>query len=150
MLFRSQLCNDTAAAVLVDPAELAAVPLSGQPADIAQINALADRARISRSMVAYQLFRVGRIDAGRWEIFRDQFRAEWLDSKAREKAKNRGKPGGPNWYVVRRHRLGQALISLARERVADGSLTPSRAARMLGVKPTAVYPLLADPRRATA
>ena len=58
-----QLCNDAAAAVLVDRAEIANLSqgLQGGVGDIAVINALADRARISRSMVAYQLFRTGTI-----------------------------------------------------------------------------------------
>lgn len=62
--------------------------------------------------------------------------------------RNRAKDGGPNWYIVRRHRLGAALLDVARRGMAEGLLTPTRAARMLGVKPMAVYPLLAEPRRA--
>jgi Zn-dependent peptidase ImmA (M78 family)/transcriptional regulator with XRE-family HTH domain len=143
-----QLCNDTAAATLIARAEIVDLPLEGGARDVAQINALADRARISRSMVAYQLFRSGRLTQVRWEDLRDQFRAEWIAIKAREKEKNRASPGGPDWYVVRRHRLGAALLSVARQGIADGSLTPTRAARMLGVKPMSVYPLLAEPRRA--
>ena len=145
-----QLCNDTAAAALIALAEIADLPLEGGAHDIVEINALADRARVSRSMIAYQLFRNGRLTQVRWEELRDQFRAEWMAGKAREKEKNKGSAGGPNWYVVRRHRLGAALLSVARQGIANGSLTPTRAARMLGVKPMAVYPLLADPRRATA
>ena len=66
------------------------------------------------------------------------------------KEKNKASAGGPDWYIVRRHRLGSALLSVARQGIADGSLSPTRAARMLGVKPMAVYPLLAEPRRAVA
>ena len=143
-----QLCNDTAATVLLAPAEIANLPLAGGIADIAQIDGLADRARVSRSMIAYQLFRAGRITVGRWEVLRDQFLAEWKGSRERERERNRAQDGGPNWYTVRRHRLGQALLAIARQGIADGSLTPTRAARMLGVKPMAVYPLLAEPRRA--
>lgn len=145
-----QLCNDTAAAVLITPADIADMPLVGGAGDVAQIDALANRAKVSRSMIAYQLFRAGRITSVRWEALRDQFRAEWLAIKEREREKNRAKDGGPNWYIVRRHRLGPALLAVARQGIADGSLTPTRAARMLGVKPMAVYPLLADPRRAYA
>lgn len=148
-----QLCNDAAAAVLVDRVEITNLSrlLRGgdESAVIAAIDALAGRARISRSMVAYQLFRTGTIAEARWEELRDAFRGQWLAQKDREREKNRAKEGGPNWYVVRRHRLGSALLSVARQGMADGSLTPTRAARMLGVKPMNVYPLLAEPRRAT-
>lgn len=143
-----KLCNDTAATLLLASAEIAELKLMGDATDVRQIDALADRARISRSMVAYQLFQGGRIDRLRWEGLRDQFRLEWLAIKQRDKEKSREKSGGPNWYVVRRHRLGQALLAVARRGMADGSLTPTRAARMLGVKPMAVHPLLAEPRRA--
>lgn len=142
-----QLCNDTAAAVLVDQIEIAGLPLFGDARDVAQIEALAVRARVSRTMIAYQLHRTGRLSAPRWEEIRDQFNAEWRALKAREKERNRGTPGGPDWYKVRRHRLGAALLAVARQGIADGSLTPTRAARMLGVKPMAVYPLLAEPPR---
>lgn len=143
-----QLCNDTAATVLVANAEIANLPLVGGTVDIAQISALANRARVSRSMIAYQLLRANRITVGRWEGLRDQFRAEWLAIKERERERNRAKDGGPNWYNVRRHRLGPALLAVARQGIADGSLTPTRAARMLGVRPMAVYPLLAESSRA--
>jgi len=118
--------------------------------DINVIGAFADQARISQSMVAYQLFRVGVIDEGRWIELRDTFRRLWVTQKDRERERNRSKDGGPNWYVVRRHRLGSAILAVARQGMADGSLTPTRAARMLGVKPMNVYPLLAEPRRAMA
>lgn len=143
-----QLCNDTAAAVLLAPDEIANLHLTGGAEDIVQIDTLANRARVSRTMVTYQLYRANRISIGRWEGLQDRFRAEWLANKERERERNRAKDGGPNWYVVRRHRLGPALLAVARQGIADGSLTPTRAARMLGVKPMAVYPLLAEPRRA--
>lgn len=147
-----QLCNDAAAGVLVDRAEVVDLRrlLRDQGADINVIQVFADQARISQSMVAYQLFRVGVIDEGRWTELRDTFRSLWVTQKDRERERNRGKDGGPNWYVVRRHRLGSAILAVARQGMADGSLTPTRAARMLGVKPMNVYPLLAEPRRATA
>jgi Zn-dependent peptidase ImmA (M78 family) len=143
-----QLCNDTAAVVLLEPSEIAALALTGEDGDVAQINGLADHARVSRTMIAYQLFLADRITHGRWEALRNQFRIEWIASREKARERNRTQDGGPNWYIVRRHRLGTALLAVARQGIADGSLTPSRAGRMLGVKPMAVYPLLAEPKRA--
>lgn len=147
-----RLCNDAAAAVLVDRAEILTVQqlLRGDDGDIKTIGAFADQARISQSMVAYQLFRVGVIDEARWAELRDIFRRLWVTQRDRERERNRSRDGGVSWYVVRRHRLGSAILAVARQGMADGSLTPTRAARMLGVKPMNVYPLLAEPRRATA
>jgi Zn-dependent peptidase ImmA (M78 family)/transcriptional regulator with XRE-family HTH domain len=145
-----RLCNDTAAATLIASTEIDDLPLTGTDSDKRQIATLADQAKVSRTMIAYQLFRADRIDHDDWVIYRDQFRSEWMANKARIKEANRGSDGGPNWYVVRRHRLGTALLAVARQGMADGSLTPTRAARMLGVKPMNVYPLLAETRRAVA
>lgn len=145
-----QLCNDAAAAVLIDREEIASIYLDvteGKTSEIEFINALADQARVSRSMIAYQLFRTGAIGRDRWEGLRDTFREQWLATKAAEKERSRSKATGPDWYVVRRHRLGAALLNIARQGMADGTLTPTRAARMLGVKPMSVYPLLAEPAR---
>lgn len=142
-----KLCNDAAAAVLLSRDELASIPVLGNAGDVARIDDLATSARVSRSMIAYQLFQAGRISFARWETLSNRFRLEWLANKERERERNRGRDGGPNWYVVRRHRLGSALLTIARRGIAEGSLTPTRAARMLGVKPMSVYPLLAEPRR---
>jgi hypothetical protein len=132
----------------LEPSEIAALALTGEDGDVAQINGLADHARVSRTMIAYQLFLADRITHGRWEALRNQFRIEWIASREKARERNRTQDGGPNWYIVRRHRLGTALLAVARQGIADGSLTPSRAGRMLGVKPMAVYPLLAEPKRA--
>lgn len=145
-----QLCNDTAAAVLLDDAEIMGLELSGDEGDLAKIEALAGRACVSRAMIAYQLLRAERIPTARWEYLRDRFNAERLARRDRQREENRGKSGGPNWYVVRRHRLGDALLTVARRGMAEGTLTPTRAARMLGVKPMAVYSLLSEPRQARA
>ncbi|SFF24568.1 protein of unknown function [Aureimonas phyllosphaerae] len=144
-----QLCNDTAAAVLIVPAEILNVPIVGTDADVVEIGVLADQARVSRAMVAYQLLRAERIPAVRWEALRDRFQAERIANRARERDERQGRTG-PNWYTVRRHRLGDALLSVARRGMTEGTLTPTRAARMLGVKPMSVYPLLAEPKRANA
>ncbi|MBC7136786.1 MAG: ImmA/IrrE family metallo-endopeptidase, partial [Oceanibaculum nanhaiense] len=135
-----QLCNDTAAKVLIDREEIVSLGrrLNGDAADVGAIDALANHARISRSMVAYQLFRTGMIAEARWEQLHNVFREHWLNQKERDREKNRGKDGGPNWYIIRRHRLGAAILAIARQGMADGSLTPTRAARMLGVKPMSV------------
>jgi len=147
-----RLCNDAAAAVLIDQSEITDLSqqINGDASDVTVIESFANYARISRSMVAYQLFRSGTIPKARWEELREVFRRHWLEQKERERERNRAKEGGPNWYVVRRHRLGSAILAVARQGMADGSLTPTRAARMLGVKPMNIYSLLAEPRRLTA
>jgi hypothetical protein len=55
--------------------------------------------------------------------------------------------GGPNYYIVKRHRVGDALLGLMRRAIDEGTTTYTKAGRVLGVKPTNVEPLLAPIRR---
>ena len=140
-----KFCNDVAAATLISPGEINAIALNGTPADAAAISAFAAQCRVSRGMVAYQLFRAGRVNEARWATLRDVFHAEWRADKVAAKAASSATEGGPNWYIVKRHRVGKAILDIARQGMAGGNLTPTRAARLLGVKPMSVYPLLAAP-----
>jgi Zn-dependent peptidase ImmA (M78 family) len=136
-----KLCNDVAASILVDEAEIAGLQL----ADIeGAINLAATQWRVSRSMIAYRLRLSGRITVARWRELSDGFRQAWLDKRANERAANREREGGPNYYTIRRHRIGAALLNLVRRGMREGAVTPVRAAKMLGVKPMAVYPLIGD------
>ncbi|CAN5453254.1 XRE family transcriptional regulator [soil metagenome] len=139
-----RLCNDVAAAVLVDPEEIAGLPIAALEVSI---NGAAERWRVSRSMVAYQLLRAGRIDEARWRSLTNSFRQTWLEQRANERAAARDREGGPNYYTIRRHRIGVALLNLVQRGMRDGSLTPVRAAKILGVKPMAVYTLIGDAPR---
>jgi Zn-dependent peptidase ImmA (M78 family)/transcriptional regulator with XRE-family HTH domain len=140
-----RLCNDIAAAVLIDRDEVMAMPIGGIEA---AINNAATQWRVSRSMVAYQLLRTGRINEARWRALTDGFRQEWLERRDNERAAAREREGGPNYYTIRRHRVGAALLGLVQRGMRDGSVTPVRAAKMLGVKPMAVYSLIGDAARA--
>jgi hypothetical protein len=67
---------------------------------------------------------------------------DWLKGKEKAPDAARDSSGGPNYYVVRRHRLGPALLNLARRSLDGGMLTPTKAAQLLGVKPVSVHALL--------
>jgi len=136
-----RLCNDVAATILVDNAEIANLQIANVEA---AIDLAATQWRVSRSMVAYRLLRAGRITEARWHELTDGFRQEWLAQRANERAANREREGGPNYYTVRRHRVGSALLNLVKHGMREGAITPVRAAKILGVKPMAVYPLIGD------
>jgi hypothetical protein len=93
-------------------------------------------------MVAYKLLRADVITVATWREVTDRFRQEWLASRAREEEAESGRSSGPNYYVVKRHRLGNALLETVRRSLGEGSLTHTKAARVLGVKPRNVEPLL--------
>ena len=71
-----------------------------------------------------------------------------VGARAAQRERNRERDGGPNYYTVRRHRLGSRLIGLTRRMIEEGVLVPSRAAKMLGVRPANVYGVIAvgDPQ----
>lgn len=140
-----QFCNQVAAAILVPSAEINAfvVRQNDRPEVLAeQISDFADVRRVSRSMVAYQLYIARRISRDAWQQLSERFHREWIQLRQVQREAAREGEGGPNWYIVRRHRIGNAMLDLVRGGVADGSVTPTRAAKILGVKPMSVYGLL--------
>ena len=92
-------------------------------------------------MVAYKLYRTGALEVSTWRSLDNRIHEMWVSEKARSK-QNQSSDSGPNYYVVRRHRLGKALLEFANRNVSAGTLSPVKAARVLGVKPRSVYPLL--------
>ncbi|MBW0145770.1 XRE family transcriptional regulator [Sphingomicrobium clamense] len=139
-----KFCNDVASEILIPADELTAF-VSKTPSEVLTselITSFAAARNISRSMVAYRLHLEDGISYAEWIELKDQFHAEWLAMKSRLKADSRRRDGGPNWYIVRRHRIGDGLLQIVRRAMSEGSLTPSRAARVLGVKPMNVYPLV--------
>lgn len=136
-----RFCNDVASAILLPADELRQLNLAGPAFDEIKeaIARFAQTHRVSGSMVAYRLFLDGRIDRALWQDLAGSFLADWRRSKAAQKEK----PSSPDFYTVRRHRLGQALLNVVRRNVEGGQLTPVRAAKVLGVSPRGVDPLLA-------
>jgi hypothetical protein len=108
---------------------------------IARIGEISELRQISHSMVAYKLYREGIIDQAMWSSVTAVFRQQWLNNKAAQSARARENEGGPSYYLVRRHRLGNRLLSLSKRMLADGALLPSKAATILGVKPNNVFSL---------
>ena len=73
---------------------------------------------------------------------KERFRHEWLASKEREAIKQGKNEGGPSYYVVKRHRVGKALLGLVGRSLGEGVLTYTTAGRLLGVRARNVEPLL--------
>ena len=138
-------CNDVAGGILLPSREhndLARFRLKSLPQLIGDVSAFATERRISRAMVAYRLFQLGVIDSATWKELTENFRKAWIASKERQALKDERRGGGPNYYVVRRHRLGKALLGLVSRSLGEGLLTPSKAGLLLGVKPRNVGPLI--------
>lgn len=141
-----RFCNDVASELLLPSTELAGFDL---PADrsLARVAVAVDRfasaRNVSRSMVAYRLLRSRKISRKLWDELRKQFRSEWVEHRERLRTVNREKDGGPDYYVVCRHRLGEALIRVTARMMAAGAITTAKAGQVLGVKPHQIPNLVA-------
>ncbi|WP_295998258.1 ImmA/IrrE family metallo-endopeptidase [Rugamonas sp.] len=137
-----KFCNDVASQLLMPDAELGQWQFDAVAVDdiAREIQTYAEQRKISRSMVAYRLLRAGRLSHTAWHTLTERFYAEWIAGKAADKKSAMG--GGPSYYVVRRHHLGQALLDLVKRTLAEGILTPTKAGRVLGVRPVNVATLM--------
>lgn len=140
-----QYCNDVAGEILLPATELNDFPktLTFEQAAVT-ISGFAEARCVSRAMVAYRLFRTGRIPRPMWMSLTAHFRREWLALKQHQVERQKAAEGGPSYYIVKRHRVGDALLGLMRRALDEGTITYTKAGRVLGVKPTNVEPLLAS------
>jgi Zn-dependent peptidase ImmA (M78 family)/transcriptional regulator with XRE-family HTH domain len=142
-----RFCDLVAAAFLLDPQELQQIDAVRQPVNfqrlVDEIGAFASARNLSRKMVAYNLLRIDLITARMYQELAAQFDADRRAQK--EEAKGEG---GPDYYVVRRHRVGHALVSLVGRMVDAGALSTPKAGKVLGVKATAVDRIIGHDRAA--
>lgn len=139
-----QFCNAVAGAILTPASDLANIKLDTDDVDerIAAIAKHAARWRVSRQMIAYGLFTSGAISRAEWLAIDSKLREMWAGERQREREANKGKESGPSYYVVRRHRLGHAMLAFTQRAMSAGTLSPVKAAQVLGVRPRSVFPLL--------
>ncbi len=136
-----RLCNEVAGLILLPRVDLQFLRDSRAnnfEKTLEFISEFASSRKVSRRMVAYQLLLLNKMDRQLYQRVSDRFFEDWQRSKEREKSNRSGTGGGPNRYVVLRHRLGHALVGLARRSFDRGALTPTKASRLLGVNAGAV------------
>ena len=139
-----QFCNDVAASFLLPSQELPSIGVSlrtNTEAAVELINKFSSENKLSSTMVAYRLYRASLLSKENWQTLTGLFLASWRKGRDARREREKDKDG-PNYYVVRRHRLGNALIHTVGRALESGALTPTRAGNILGVKPRSVAPLL--------
>lgn len=140
-----RFCNEVASSYLLPQGELDTLRIDDEmPSEelIQLISSFANARHLSRKMVAYALFRSGQLSQAVWSRLDRTLDDLWLRERAERKEKEKQSESGPNYYVVRRYHLGRALLNLVDRSIGEGTLTPVKAAKVLGVKPRSVYPLL--------
>lgn len=139
-----KFCNDVAGTFLLPADELALINVGLATTQENAARSISDFARqrhLSSTMVAYNLARAGFITNEMYLALAGWFRALWRRNRDLLKEKQKDQDG-PNYYVVRRHRLGDALLDVVSRSMSEGTLSPTKASQVLGVKPRNVAPLL--------
>ena len=141
-----QFCNDVASYVLLprsfEPRRPLALVQNNASAALRYIEHTAKSWKVSEPFVAFRLGRLGWITPEMHQQFSHTFAKRWRDQKVSTKAKTQMKEGGPDYYVVKQHRLGDALVGVVRRTVRENRLTHTKAAKILSVKPASVEPLI--------
>lgn len=141
-----RFCNEVASEVLLPRDDLAQLRIGVREHNPDVERAITEFARarhVSRALVAYRLWRDGRIGVDQWRELTAAFRGQWLAQRERQRETAREATGGPSYYVVRRHRIGPALLQTTARLLASGALTTVKAGQVLGVRPNSVQPLMA-------
>jgi len=126
-------CNEVASLILLPNDDLKQLTgkLNQFDATIEAISNFALKNKLSASMVAYRLYKQNLIGLNEWQKIQRLFSEKWQENKA-EKNKSES---GPNYYVIKRQRLGDAILQFTKRMVLSGILTNTKAGFLLGVKP---------------
>ena len=147
-----RFCNDVAGEVLLPSAAFSGVSgLMGSSTEvaIAATERLAADWNVSQGAVTYRLMSLGWIDTSTAANLFQMFRQRWLRQKEKHRDNRDDDEAGPSYYVVRRAWLGPALLEIVRRNLRGDSLSHTRAAKILGVSPSSVEPLLREQPRAS-
>lgn len=141
-----RFCNDIAGEFLLPSESLGTRPeaLDANDKRIAHdvVSGIAEQWSVSEPMVAYRLNRIGWISHDMYEALVADYAARWRLARQKAKENAQDNEGGPSYYVVKQSKLGNALIEVVRRTLRENLLTHTKAAKVLGVKPSSVEPLL--------
>ena len=140
-----RFCNDVAGAVLLPSAALPdGAALGGASFEVVlrATQRLADAWNVSQALVTYRFARSEWIRPDMATRLFGHFAERWRREKQRSREGDEA--SGPSYYALRRHRLGVTLINAVRRGLQGDVLTHTKAAKILGVTPANVGPLLRE------
>jgi len=138
-------CNDVAGTFLLPgfAIEVQGRHVSADDA-IAAIEVISQRHKVSEAMVAYRMWREQAISTEIYRTLNNHYTARWLAFKARQRESSQEHEGGPSYFVVKKHKLGQPILNLVGQAVRSNEMTYTKAAKVLGVSPNNVKKLVFD------
>ena len=138
-----RFCNDVAGEFLLPGEQFLkdVEPLDARDADAARdaVEAIAARWSVSEPMVAYRLNRIGYMDGTTYKTLGKEYAARWRLEQERDR---KADGSGPSARVMKQFGLGNALLGVVHRYVRENALSHTKAATLLGTKPTAVEPML--------
>lgn len=137
-------CNDVTGEFLLPSTLLEGLEkLESVPEAEQIIIELAKIRNVSKSMIAYRLWRENHIIKNQCDRLLRKFRAEWLENKERVRLENRQSKSQlfPRNMIHKFH-MGNALVGFVDQALKSEVLTHTKAAKILGVKVSDVEPLL--------
>ncbi len=142
-----QFCNDVAGELLLPSSALRTQSTESFARDVddatAVIREFAKQWRVSESMVAYRLHRANLVETKVYRNLIASYSARWRRHKQEQREKNNDRnPGGPDPHVTKRSKLGNELVDVVYRNVREDTLTDTKAAMILGIKPGSVEPFL--------
>ncbi len=145
-----KFCNEVASEILLPEIELKNnfnyAALSERDSAIDAIDTCASNWKVSSRLIAFRLFRQNAIDQRQFEELSETFFKRWVTEREKQKAKARSGDGGLSYYVLKRHRLGDALVDASERLLRSGELSTTRAATVLGVRALKVEKMFSEPR----
>ncbi|MBL4567823.1 MAG: ImmA/IrrE family metallo-endopeptidase [Porticoccus sp.] len=131
-----KFCNDVSSEILLPQQDLDEfiADYSDIKSFIAKISEFSKEKHVSRSLVSYRLYRNKMIDYNEWNKLTDHFHDDWVHAKSALKKKNQSQNGGPNYFILKKYRLGKSLVSLVQRMSNTGTISPTKAAKILGVR----------------
>jgi hypothetical protein len=98
---------------------------------------------LSSSMVAYRLYREEMIDHDTWQNLSRFYQLSWLQKRLDERTAGKEKrSSGPSYFIIRKHRIGSTLIDFVGQMMAAGTVTTTKAGKILDVNPSKVQRLV--------
>ena len=139
-----KFCNQVASYILIPDLETIALQTNDAENIIEEISSYADKWNVSHSQLAYRLYLRGDYSIELWKYLGNHFRELWIDQRKKEKKKNKESDSGPSAYVLRRYRLGDALIKTVEGFIRSGAISTTKAGLLLETKPLKVDQLIVN------
>jgi Zn-dependent peptidase ImmA (M78 family) len=142
-----RLCNDVAGEFLLPSKavpDMSYLRNAEQQIVLGATERLANAWNVSQAVVTYRFAQKNWIRPDVASDLFALFAERWRREKQRIRTARGSEETGPSYYVVRRNRLGTALLGVVRRALQGETITHTRAARILGVSPSSVEQLLQE------